>query len=33
LIDSTEALDFGQKKLTSFQKVTKYIEKLEVLFP
>ncbi|AQL00081.1 Jacalin-related lectin 3 [Zea mays] len=25
----TEALDFGQKKLTSFQKVTKYIEKLE----
>jgi len=33
LTDSTEALEFGQKKLTSFGKVPKYVEKLEVLFP
>jgi hypothetical protein len=31
LTDSTEALEFGQKKLTSFGKVPKYVEKLEVL--
>jgi hypothetical protein len=33
LTDSTEALEFGQKKLTPFGKVPKYVEKLEVTFP
>ena len=30
LTGSTEALEFGQKKLTPFGKVSKYVEKLEV---
>ncbi|OEL23633.1 hypothetical protein BAE44_0015349, partial [Dichanthelium oligosanthes] len=29
LTDSTEALEFGQKKLTSFGNVHKYVKKLE----
>uniref|UniRef100_A0A453FNE5 CRA domain-containing protein n=1 Tax=Aegilops tauschii subsp. strangulata TaxID=200361 RepID=A0A453FNE5_AEGTS len=29
LTGSTEALEFGQKKLTPFGKVSKYVEKLE----
>ena len=31
LYDSTEALEFAEKKLSSFGKVQKYREKLEVL--